>query len=431
MLLNQQEVDEYHTEHRDLQFNVYNYILKFGRREFCICTGLKFGHYDVKPFDSARVIPFRDRVFGHANVTVRHLKEAFDGDEWHNISDVDVVRLCLVMFVEFVLLGREPKNKTHVHLLALVEDLDVFNQFPWGSYTWSVLYKSIKNAAWIHYRRVNVGDGAVDGDGKTWILEILPRSHIWFSKVNDDIVLRALRWHVKIRFGRESYENLFGGFDHDFQPETRRLELTKLEQNQYWWVESERYFEAQRVLSRPNDLPPPNPIKNRIPRKPERTNIMSNSTTIWVNAVKEIAELKARINNWTGFREVDINALVTRLANLEGRMKEYEDNRKGGYCDRDVRIDSGLGMQDHSRVDTVVRMDTSVRMDMGVKMSSGVLMDSGVGKMPDLNFHDDDAMDDSNTGLNSGWLNSMSTPQGRHGYVVSSLMDTAYWSSEQ
>ncbi|GKA12747.1 hypothetical protein Tco_0692293, partial [Tanacetum coccineum] len=211
----------------------------------------------------------------------------------------------------------------------------------------------------------------------------------------------------KNRFGRESYENLFGGFDHDFQPETRRLELTKLEQNQYWWVESERYFEAQRVLSRPNDLPPPNPIKNRIPRKPERTNIMPNSTTIWVNAVKEIAELKARINNWTGFGEVDINALVTRLANLEGRMKEYEDNRKGGYCDRDVRIDSGLGMQDHSRVDTVVRMDT------GVKMSSGVPMDSGVGKMPDLNFHEDVAMDDSNTGLNSGWLNSMSTPQGQ------------------
>ncbi|GKA79093.1 phospholipase-like protein, partial [Tanacetum coccineum] len=166
MLLNQQEVDEHHTEHHDLQFNVYNYILKFGRREFCICTGMKFGHYDLKPFDSARVVPFRDRVFGHANVTVRHLKEAFDGDEWHNINDVDVVRLCLVMFVEFVLLGREPKNKTHVHLLALVEDLDVFNQFPWGSYTWNVLYKSIRNAAWIHYRRVNVGDGAVEGGGK-------------------------------------------------------------------------------------------------------------------------------------------------------------------------------------------------------------------------------------------------------------------------
>ncbi|GJT00239.1 phospholipase-like protein [Tanacetum coccineum] len=424
MLLNQQEVDEYHTEHRDLQFNVYNYILKFGRREFCICTGLKFGHYDVKPFDSARVVPFRDRVFGHANVTVRHLKEAFDGDEWHNISDVDAVRLCLVMFVEFVLLGREPKNKTHVHLLALVEDLDVFNQFPWGSYTWSVLYKSIRNAAWIHYRRVNVGDGAVDGDGKvgkleklkkkvvtalkgkekivsddrgpqynlhgfiwgfrTWILEILPRSHIWFSKVNDDIVPRALRWHVKIRFGRESYENLFGGFDHDFQPETRRLELTKLEQNQYWWVENERYFEARRVLSRPNDLPPPNPIKNRIPRKPERTNIMSNSTTIWVNAVKEIAELKARINNWTGFGEVDINAL----------------------------IDSGVGMQDHSKVVTDTRMDTVVRIDIGFRMSSGGLMDSGVGEMPDLNFREGDAMDDCNFGLNYGWLNSMSTPQG-------------------
>ncbi|GJR95370.1 phospholipase-like protein [Tanacetum coccineum] len=304
MLLNQQEVDEYHTEYHDLQVNVYKYILKFGHREFCICTGLKFGHYDLKPFDSALVVPFRDRVFGHANITVRHLKEAFDGDEWHNIDDVDVVRLCLVMFVEFVLLGREPKNNAHVHLLALVEDLDAFNQFPWGSYTWSVLYKSIRNAAWIHYHCVNVGDGAGEGGGKVGKLEKLKK--------------------------------------------------------------------------RPNDLPPPKPIKNCIPRKPERTNIMPISTTIWDNAAKEIAELKDRINNWSGFGEVDLKVMVTRLANLESRMNGYDLNKNGGYCDRDIRMDSGVGMQDHSRVDTGVRMDTVVRDGYRFLVSSWVvLMDSG------------------------------------------------------
>ncbi|GJU98864.1 phospholipase-like protein, partial [Tanacetum coccineum] len=345
MLSNQQEVDEHQTE----------------------------ASMTYKPFDSARVVPFRDRVFGHANVTVRHLKEAFDGDEWHNIDDVDAVRLCLVMFVEFVLLGREHKNNAHVHLLALVEDLDAFNQFPWGSYTWSVLYKSIRNAAWIHYRHVNVSDGAGEGGGKvgkleklkkkTWVIEILPKIHIWFSKVNDNIVPMALMWHVKIRFARESYENLFGGFDHDFQSETRQLELTKVEQNQYWWVESERYFEAHRLLFRPNDLPPPKPIKNRIPRKPERTNIMPISTTLWDNVAKEIAELKDRNNNWSGFGEVDLKVLVTRLANLESRMNGYDMNKNGGYCDRDIRMDSGVGMQDHSKVVTDTRMDTVVRMD--------------------------------------------------------------------
>ncbi|GKA85985.1 hypothetical protein Tco_0807639 [Tanacetum coccineum] len=101
-------------------------------------------------------------------------------------------------------------------------------------------------------RRVNVGDGVVVGDGKTWILEILPRSHIWFSKVNDDIVPRALRWHVKIRFGRESYENLFGGFDHDFQPGHCRLELTKAEQINIGGSERIGYLKLRAVLSRPN-----------------------------------------------------------------------------------------------------------------------------------------------------------------------------------
>ncbi|GJZ35491.1 phospholipase-like protein, partial [Tanacetum coccineum] len=285
MLLNQQNVDEYHTEYYDIQFNVYNYILKFVCREFCICTGLKFGHYDLKPFDSALVVPFRDRVFGHANITVHHLKEAFDGDEWHNIDDVDVVHLCLVMFVEFVLLGREPKNNTHVHLLALVEDLDTFNQFLWGSYTWSALYKSIRNAAWIHYHCVTVGDGAGKGGGKV-----------------------------------------------------RKLEKLK---------------------------------------------------------------------------KVDLKVMVTRLENLESRMNGYDLNKNGGYCDRDIRMDSGVGMQDHIKVDTDIKMDTVVRMDTGFRMSSGGLMDSSVGEMPDLNFYEGDAMDDCNFGLNSGWLNSMSTPQGQ------------------
>nr|GEV04963.1 hypothetical protein [Tanacetum cinerariifolium] len=107
-----------------------------------------------------------------------------------------------------------------------------------------------------------------------------------------------------MRFRRESYKNLFGGFDHD-------------------------------------------------------------------NAEKEIAELKDRINNWLGFREVDIKDMVTRLANLESRMKEYEENIKGGYCDRDVMMDSGVGMQDHGRA------DTGVRMDIGFRMSSGLPMDFG------------------------------------------------------
>nr|GEX59575.1 hypothetical protein [Tanacetum cinerariifolium] len=106
-----------------------------------------------------------------------------------------------------------------------------------------------------------------------------------------------------------------------FQPDTQRLELTKLEQNQYWWVESERYFEAHRVLFRANDLPPHKPIRIRIPRKPEPTNIMAISTTIWENAVKEIAKLRDRINNWPGFREVGIKDMVTRLKILKSRMK--------------------------------------------------------------------------------------------------------------
>ncbi|GKC01055.1 hypothetical protein Tco_0987191 [Tanacetum coccineum] len=101
-----------------------------------------------------------------------------------------------------------------------------------------------------------------------------------------------------------------------------------------------------------------------------------------------MVELKDRINSWPGFGEVDINDLVTRLAKLERRVNEYEENRKDSYCDRDVRMDSDVGMQGHGRVDTGVTMDTSFRM------SNGVAMDSGVGKTPNLNILEDASMDD-------------------------------------
>ncbi|GJX01008.1 phospholipase-like protein [Tanacetum coccineum] len=122
--------------------------------------------FDAKPTIRSRMRLIKDiKELLKMNSARLSFFKAVGGDEWHNIDDVDVIRLCLVMFMEFVLLGMEPNNKTHVHLLALVEDLDLFNHFPWGSYTWSMLYKSIRNVAWIHYHRVNVSDGDGAGEG--------------------------------------------------------------------------------------------------------------------------------------------------------------------------------------------------------------------------------------------------------------------------
>lgn len=152
MLLRQELVDEErHTEYQRLQFNVSDYICHFGREEFCLMTGLKFGPCNIRDLENAPT-PLVQRIFPgrHTPLKLLDLKEVFEGERFFELYEEDAIRLCLVIFVEFILCGREPRNCVDTMLLALVEDTNAFNQFPWGSYCWTTTYKSLRNAAWKH-----------------------------------------------------------------------------------------------------------------------------------------------------------------------------------------------------------------------------------------------------------------------------------------
>nr|GEX10711.1 probable plastid-lipid-associated protein 10, chloroplastic isoform X2 [Tanacetum cinerariifolium] len=103
----------------------------FRRKEFCLMTGLKFGVYNLKDFENAP-IPLVQRIFPNRITPVQlcDLKAVFDGERFHELENEDVIRLCLVNFDEFLLLGREPRHRVESFLFALVEDLNAFDEFP-------------------------------------------------------------------------------------------------------------------------------------------------------------------------------------------------------------------------------------------------------------------------------------------------------------
>nr|GEV70312.1 ulp1 protease family, C-terminal catalytic domain-containing protein [Tanacetum cinerariifolium] len=63
---------------------------------------------------------------------------------------MDAVRVCLLLVVELVFMGKEDRNCITRHLLSLVEDFDCWNDYPWGEYMWVKFYKKTVNVAAKH-----------------------------------------------------------------------------------------------------------------------------------------------------------------------------------------------------------------------------------------------------------------------------------------
>lgn len=124
--------------------------VQFGREEFCLVTVLRFGTYFRKDYEDGP-IPFRRRVFpsstDSSKIKVGDVFRALDIELLRRLSDEDAVGLCLIAVLVLVLKGTELRNVFDDFVFRLVEDIDAWNVFPWGSYVWPTLYNYLKDAA--------------------------------------------------------------------------------------------------------------------------------------------------------------------------------------------------------------------------------------------------------------------------------------------
>ncbi|XP_038706983.1 uncharacterized protein LOC120002327 [Tripterygium wilfordii] len=125
-----------------LHFNIGGKKCTFGIEDFVIITGLLCTESvpDVSSLVDTSVNRLKSLYFEEkcgkgkgkgkgTNVSRAELEEAFDKcDNAH-----DALKLALVYFVESVLMPRERRNAINIKWLQLVDDLDAFNQYPWGS----------------------------------------------------------------------------------------------------------------------------------------------------------------------------------------------------------------------------------------------------------------------------------------------------------
>ncbi|GJY56109.1 phospholipase-like protein, partial [Tanacetum coccineum] len=147
MLLKQHKVDAYHND-KPLIYYVEGHSLHFGRPELALITGMRFGTIRFCSYTSAD-LKFHNRVFPHKVglvVTILDVLGVIEDEVmFGNLCDEDSVRLCLILALEVIFMGRLFTCPVDDSLFGLVENLKAWNVFPWGEHVWTQLYDSIKN----------------------------------------------------------------------------------------------------------------------------------------------------------------------------------------------------------------------------------------------------------------------------------------------
>jgi len=67
-------------------------------------------------------------------------------EDMTGLSDEDVVRICSILMVEVVFLGHQAHTYVSDVVLRAVHDMDIWNEYPWGSHIWTITYKHMDGA---------------------------------------------------------------------------------------------------------------------------------------------------------------------------------------------------------------------------------------------------------------------------------------------
>ncbi|GJT38995.1 phospholipase-like protein [Tanacetum coccineum] len=157
------------------------------------------------------VIPFRNRLFlekiGNDVKIIDVLALIEDEEKFLKVSDEDEIRLCLLLSLEVIFMGRELVSVVDDVLLIMVDNLDAWNTFPWDEHIWRKLYDSIKNVSSKH--KLEHLDGLrknpnhVPSYSLSGFLfcfqESSCESDCWWTKV-PELISRAVAWTRKVEF---------------------------------------------------------------------------------------------------------------------------------------------------------------------------------------------------------------------------------------
>ncbi|TXG48876.1 hypothetical protein EZV62_024751 [Acer yangbiense] len=122
----------------ELWFRVGEHAIRFGKEEFLLVTGLRFGPMPVSVHSIPKVAQgsVHHQYFGGSPTPLKDILDRLSRDEFDEAEDV--IKLGYVYFLSHVMLGQEYRWKVPDWIWGLVKDITAFEAFPWGTYIYSV-----------------------------------------------------------------------------------------------------------------------------------------------------------------------------------------------------------------------------------------------------------------------------------------------------
>ncbi|GJR14402.1 phospholipase-like protein [Tanacetum coccineum] len=148
--------------------------IQFGREEFYLVNGFRFGVYYSDDYKKEGPVPFRRRVFESAKdgkpITGKMLEEKIKSGFFYRLNDHDAISLCYVAIFQFVLLGLKDRRKVLDWILRLANVIDDWDMYPWGSYVWPILYSQLRDANVKRWQPLYATEQEEDDEHKSYLL---------------------------------------------------------------------------------------------------------------------------------------------------------------------------------------------------------------------------------------------------------------------
>ncbi|KAH6815332.1 hypothetical protein C2S51_020152 [Perilla frutescens var. frutescens] len=187
-----------------LSFKINSDIVEFGPKEFAVMTGLRLAGDTETPSTSA----FYSEVFKNKKplyfVDIEKKLEAA-----HKAGQAGAetsYKLALLLVVYGILLAKDRTSKgVTLEYMHVVDDVQRFNNFPWGKVTYEFLIKSMEQArSCLARAKRKDGRRAIDVYGflypvQAWLYEIMPsiaNRYALSVGAEGDVFPRMLRWCV-------------------------------------------------------------------------------------------------------------------------------------------------------------------------------------------------------------------------------------------
>ncbi|KAK0579235.1 hypothetical protein LWI29_023252 [Acer saccharum] len=143
----------------EMWFGLEEKKARFGREEFCLCSGLNMGTLPEGFQEKEEVSDesILTRYFVDENPSIELLEATFNRLTEPSEGD-DALKMGYLLMVSQFFGMDEARTAIPSWVLSLVEDIDAFESFPWGSYIFDVTLCCLKNAAEKHIEKLR-GNG--------------------------------------------------------------------------------------------------------------------------------------------------------------------------------------------------------------------------------------------------------------------------------